>query len=32
VQNADMYGWWQKENHFFPSHGFLDPDEIEKWR
>ena len=32
VQDVDVFGWWRKENHFFPSHGFLDPDEMKNWR
>jgi hypothetical protein len=32
VQDVDVFGWWRKENHLFPSHGFLDPKEFTNWR
>jgi hypothetical protein len=32
VKDVDVYGWWQKQNEFFPSHGFLNPDDIKSWR
>jgi len=32
VQNVDVYGLWRKENDYIPSHGFLDANEIRKWR
>jgi hypothetical protein len=32
MRNVDVYGYWRKENHFIPSHGFLDPNEVRNWR
>jgi len=32
VQSVGVYGFWRKENHFIPSHGFIDPNEIRHWR
>lgn len=32
VAGLDVYAWWRKENHFFPSLGLLHPEEMKHWR
>jgi hypothetical protein len=32
ASNVDVYGWWQRDNRFFPSHGFLDAEAMKGWR
>ena len=32
TSEVDVWGWWRKDNHFFPSLGRLEADEIKNWR
>jgi hypothetical protein len=32
VQSVGVYGFWRKENHFIPSHGVLERNEVKHWR
>ena len=32
TRGVDVYGWWRNENHYYPSHGVLETNEMSTWR